>query len=118
VVAGNLNAEEVPVFKHVAGIRSNLAGEFNMLAFPNPSTGITTISVETPLRSEVVVTVFDIHGREVLRLAENAAVQGSVQFIINEGNMLSRGVYTLQLIATPVDHAGDVYHKNIKLVIN
>jgi hypothetical protein len=118
VVAGNLNAEEVPVFKHVAGMPTDLAGEFNMLAYPNPSAGITTISVEIPLRSKVVVIVFDMHGREVLQLAENAVEKGSLQFIINEGNILSKGVYTLQLIATPVDYAGNVYHKNIKLVIN
>jgi hypothetical protein len=118
VIAGNLNAEEVPVVKHLAGQKMDISTQFTVNAYPNPSHGVTTIAVKTPLRSWVSIKLFDMHGREIAQVAEMAIESGIHHFYANEGQTLRSGIYTIQMIASPVDHAGDVYRRNIKLVIN
>jgi len=117
VIAGNLNAEEVPVEKHIAGDKPETAGQFTVKAYPNPTAGITTIAVTTPLRSQLSIKIFDMHGREISQIAETLVERGVHHFIANENQALRSGIYTLQMIIAPIDQPGNVYRKNIKLVI-
>jgi len=118
VIAGNLNAEEVPVEKHIAGDKQEIAGQFTVKAYPNPTAGITTIAVSTPFRSQLSIRIFDMHGREISQIAETSVERGVHHFIANENRTLRSGIYTLKMVIAPTDQPGDVYHKNIKLVIN
>jgi len=118
VIAGNLNAEEVRVIKYLSGSKDVFAGEFQLNAYPNPSNGATTISASTPVSSWVSIRIFDMHGKEVSVITENAYERGIHHFVTNEGRVLKSGIYNIQLIANPVDMPGEVYRKNLKLVIN
>lgn len=118
VLAGNLNAEEVQVVKHFASGKEVFAADYKLNAYPNPSAGVTTISVTTPITSYVSVRLYDMHGKEVALITDNAFERGTYHFITNENRALRNGIYTIQLIANPVDQPGMVYRKNVKLVIN
>ena len=118
VIAGNLNAEEVRVIKYLAGSKDVFAGEFQLNAYPNPSNGATTISASAPVSSWVSIKIFDMHGKEVTVVTENVFERGIQHFVTNEGRALKSGIYNIQLIASPIDMPGEVYRKNLKLVIN
>jgi subtilisin family serine protease len=48
-------------------------------AFPNPSTGVTTIEFAVPRRSDLRISVLDVQGREVELLAEGTYAPGRYQ---------------------------------------
>jgi subtilisin family serine protease len=75
VIAGNLNAEKVRIFKHVASKPelSHAVAEINV--FPNPSSGLFTLETSEPLNYQIL----DMMGRMV------------------ETNMVSTGSHSIHL---------------------
>jgi hypothetical protein len=85
----------------IAGIAQQIAGvvpSMYMLEqnYPNPFNPTTTIRFNIPNQSNVTLTVYDVVGREVARLAEGVHQAGvyAVQF---DASKLSSGVYYYKL---------------------
>ena len=78
---------------------NNTLCDFTLHApYPNPFNPATTISYNLPEASFVELTVFDIRGREVAKLAEGWTTAGSHQILFNAENLAS-GVYFYRLNA-------------------
>ncbi len=118
ILAGNLNAEEVQVVKHSASGKGVFGADYKLNAYPNPASGLTTISVTAPVTSYISVRLFDMHGKEVALITDTSYERGTYHFNTNENRILRNGIYTIQLIANPVDQFSEIYRKNVKLVIN
>ena len=66
--------------------------------FPNPFTGITTLSYTLPKAEQVNISVYDIHGRLVEQLVNEQLPQGSHQVDWN-GRNVQAGTYYYQIKA-------------------
>lgn len=62
--------------------------------FPNPSTGVFTVQIDMIQSSEIVLNVFDLHGKLIYR--ENASVYDTFESQIDLAG-ITRGVYVLQI---------------------
>ncbi len=82
--------------------------------FPNPFNPAATISYGLPEAAEVLLVVYDLRGREVLRLVDGRQEAGYLQIIWNgrdaHGRELPSGIYLTRL-------ATDKYTKSIKMVL-
>jgi hypothetical protein len=67
-------------------------------AYPNPFNPITTISFALPKDSKVLLEVYDINGRNISRLVDNAMKAGYHSVIWNAGSY-SSGVYFVKMMA-------------------
>lgn len=66
--------------------------------YPNPFNAITTIQYQLPATSEVLLTIYNIRGQEVLRLVESEQPAGHHQITWNATNVAS-GMYFYRLQA-------------------
>jgi hypothetical protein len=66
--------------------------------YPNPFNPVTTISYELPSRVRVSLIVYDLLGREVVRLVDEVQSPGSKSVRFN-GNGLASGIYFCRLSA-------------------
>ncbi len=66
--------------------------------FPNPTLGAAEIGFDLPTAQSVRVTVFDVLGREVARLADGDHTAGPHRLIL-DASALGAGVYTVRLVA-------------------
>ncbi|MBN2356212.1 T9SS type A sorting domain-containing protein [candidate division KSB1 bacterium] len=76
--------------------------EFQLLGnYPNPFNGETRICFSLPYRAKVKVTVFDVHGRQVISLVEKTLHDGMHEVKWNgtstSGQMVASGVYYCRL---------------------
>jgi hypothetical protein len=82
--------------------------------YPNPFNPTTTLRFELPLAVEVVLYIYDLTGREVIRLVDRRLEAGYHQQDWNgrdtHGRELPSGVYIARLV-TPA------YNKSIKMVL-
>jgi len=69
--------------------------------YPNPFNSSTSIRYDLPVRSHVMLTIYDILGREVLQLVNEVKPAGSYQetFDASTVDRLSSGVYFYRIIA-------------------
>jgi hypothetical protein len=72
--------------------------DMQILAYPNPSRGRTSIAWSSPFRTPVVLVVTDMLGREVFR-AERQAVGSTPQIETVDFTSLPHGMYLLRLSA-------------------
>ena len=81
--------------------------------YPNPSNPNTRIDYQIPIDGKVVLTVFDITGKEVATLVNEIKVSGyySADFY---GNNLSSGVYFYRISA---EGSGQKFSKTMKMVL-
>jgi hypothetical protein len=72
-------------------------GHPSLRVFPNPARGPVAISLTLPAAEEVSMAVFDLAGKEVLRLHEGAAPAGLLQLswegLTREGHTAPSGLY-------------------------
>jgi hypothetical protein len=72
--------------------------------YPNPFNPTTTIRYELPAAAHVVLTIYDILGREVRTLVNEQSSPGTFQVVWNGengfGNRVASGVYFYRLTAT------------------
>jgi hypothetical protein len=64
--------------------------------FPNPFNPVTTIMFDLPQRSDVILSLFDTHGRLVMDLASGEYEAGSWQITL-DASALTSGTYHYQL---------------------
>ncbi|MGE5410852.1 MAG: T9SS type A sorting domain-containing protein, partial [Clostridiales bacterium] len=75
----------------------SIPGSFSLLQnYPNPFNPVTTISYYIPQKSNVILKVYDILGKEIKTLVKQEQSAGSykVQF---DGNSLGSGIYLYRL---------------------
>ena len=77
--------------------------------YPNPFNPETTIAFELPKPGEVSLVIYDIQGREVIRLADGYRSAG-IHEVILDGSKLSSSVYFACLKA-------DNFHQTRKLLL-
>ncbi len=82
--------------------------------YPNPFNPVTTIRYDLPEQSEVALLVYDIIGREMVRLVDRDMTAGYHQVIWNGRDSVGREVPTGLYIARMVT---PTYTRSIKLVL-
>ncbi len=97
--------------------------------YPNPFNPSTTIRFDLPLATDIHIVVYDLLGREVVRLADQRLEAGYHQLVWNgrdrRGREVPTGMYIVQMLvpSTIPQHAGPTagttpeYRKSIKLVM-
>ncbi len=80
--------DSVLVLDYITGMNENLAYEDNCFSlsqnFPNPMKGQTTLNLWLPERNDILITISDVIGREVVN-QEFQLVQGSHSFTFHPG---------------------------------
>jgi subtilisin len=76
--------------------------------YPNPFAGSTRLRFDLPEAARVEVTVYDLLGREVLRVAPQAVVAGFGRTLVVEAGALAPGVYVYRVRASTAEggHVG------------
>ncbi len=95
--------------------QSGLPTDFNLHQnYPNPFNPSTTLRFDLPAATDIHIVVYDLLGREVVRLVDQRLEAGYHQLVWNgrdrSGRELPTGMYIV-LMATPE------YRKSIKLVM-
>ena len=89
--------------------------------YPNPFNPTTTLRFDLPHAAEVVLVVYDLLGREVLRLKEEYLESGYHQAVWNgrdrRGRQAPSGVYIARLLVPPTAGVTVGYEKSIKLLL-
>ncbi|RJP77475.1 MAG: T9SS C-terminal target domain-containing protein, partial [Candidatus Zixiibacteriota bacterium] len=67
--------------------------------YPNPFNPVTHVQVSLPRDTEATVTVFDVRGREVARLADGLWLEAGVHTLSWDGSALPSGLYFCRLQA-------------------
>ncbi|MCX7878922.1 MAG: T9SS type A sorting domain-containing protein, partial [Ignavibacteria bacterium] len=65
---------------------------------PNPFNPSTLIRFDLPSDSRVVLTVYDITGREIIRLVD-ADMKAGIHYVSFNGDIYSSGVYFYKITA-------------------
>ena len=82
--------------------------------YPNPFNPGTTIRFDVPVATSLSLVVYDILGREVIRLREGYLEPGYHQIVWNgrtaTGTEASAGVYILRMVSP-------VYTRQVKMVL-
>ncbi|MCH8010806.1 MAG: PD40 domain-containing protein [Candidatus Marinimicrobia bacterium] len=91
---------------------SQLPEEYSLSQnYPNPFNPVTTLRYDLPERAEVVLTVYDILGREVKTLVRSVQEPGFKSVIWNgtndAGRPMSAGIYLYRISAGSFGQAGD-----------
>jgi hypothetical protein len=85
--------------------------------FPNPFNPLTTISYGIPVKSNVVLKVFDVVGNEVATLVHEIKTPGSYEVKFNAAPLAS-GVYFYSLRAVnPSSGSGQVFVQTKKMIL-
>jgi subtilisin family serine protease len=117
VVAGNLNAEEVPVFKHIEGKDLFFEGDFEVSAYPNPAQGRFVVETKLPFAGEANIQIKDVTGRMAASLHQGLLSAGVHTFSLNQNARLSPGIYFLKVDLKPVAQSGEAVSRNVRLII-
>ena len=84
--------------------------------YPNPFNPNTKISYQLPVRSDVVITIYDVLGNIAATLADEYKPAGTYELTWNAANLPS-GVYFYQLRATPVGGQAGSYIAVRKMIL-
>lgn len=117
VVAGNLNAQNVPVVKSNSLNPDIFAEDYKILAFPNPAKGDFTVNIAIPYHSYLTLRILDIVGREIVKLYEGNLFDGEHAFRVERNNLPNRGVYLLHIEAIPAINSESIISRNLKLIV-
>ncbi len=63
--------------------------------FPNPTSGNLTVQLHLSSAQKSAISVYDLAGREVLRMAENGLLQKGLNYLQLDVSVLKPGIYTL-----------------------
>ncbi|HHN48003.1 MAG TPA: T9SS type A sorting domain-containing protein [Bacteroidales bacterium] len=117
VVAGNLNAEAVPVIKHFSGSDGVLAASTGLEVYPNPTAGHVHVQLSLPVASGVRIKITDITGREIKSLAESKLSAGIHSFEITKDQFLNSGIYFVHASIIPEQDHKKIITKRQKLIV-
>ncbi|UCD37979.1 MAG: T9SS type A sorting domain-containing protein [Fidelibacterota bacterium] len=89
--------------------------------YPNPFNAATTLRFHLPLDTDVVLTIYDLTGREVTRLVDGHLGAGLHQASWNaldaQGNQLPSGIYIARLHVPPQAGVTPEYAQSIKMLL-
>ncbi len=88
-----------PTGIHEIEISESLPSQLRLSSYPNPANPETRITLELPQAEAVMVCVYDVLGREVVRLHEGVLHAGSHAFHFGSQPGLSSGVYFVRATA-------------------
>lgn len=71
--------------------------------YPNPASGQTTVRFDLSRDAQVDIALFDVLGREVLRIPANSRGAGSGQGVVLDLSGLTAGMYVYRVTATAAD---------------
>jgi hypothetical protein len=103
-------------------IESIIPGQFALHQnYPNPFNPVTTIRYEIPTATEAYLVVYNILGKEVIRLATGLLEPGYHRVVWNSrdrfGRELPSGIYIARLLVPPTAGVTPAYTRSIKLVL-
>ena len=84
-------------------------------AYPNPSSGRTTVPLVLPEAAEVSVMVFDVLGRRVASLADGRAEAGRREFVL-DGGALPAGLYVIRAMVRTDGGTERAFSRRVSLV--
>ncbi len=88
--------------------------------YPNPFNPFTTIRFDIPEMSDVKLVIYDLLGREVVRLIDDRRVSGKYNTIWNgkdnKGNLFASGLYIYRLTTRSFE-SGKQFHQTRKMVL-
>lgn len=94
---------------------SEMPTEFNLYSnYPNPFNPSTNIKFDLPETSDIRLTVYDILGNEIIRLAEGT-VNAGIYNKTFDASGLSSGIYLLKMDAKGI--SGKNYNKITKMIL-
>ncbi len=121
----NLNAETLPplIFDAVREEGGQVPLRFTLQQnYPNPFNPSTTIRFDIPKKSFINISVFNLLGQEVARLASEELLAGSYSTKWNgktqQGQSAGSGVYFVRMSAVTTDRNRDVYSSVRKIVLS
>ncbi|MBL0062728.1 MAG: T9SS type A sorting domain-containing protein [bacterium] len=80
----------------VTNLEESVPSEFSLSAFPNPFNSTATLHFELPRETRTEIVLYDVLGREAVRLADDIFSAGTHQMSIEAGALAS-GVYFANL---------------------
>ena len=90
-----------PLSRGSAIVQSLMPDEYSLSqAYPNPFNPITTIKYALPEDTKLSIMIYDIQGRELLRLADGEKEAGYHSLVWN-ANSYSSGIYFVRMVALP-----------------
>ena len=97
-------------------------GRFALMQnYPNPFNPVTTLRYDLPQRAEVTLTIYDILGREVVRLLDGTQQPGYYRIVWNgrtaNGREVPSGIYIARLFIPPAAGVPHEYTKSIKMLL-
>jgi photosystem II stability/assembly factor-like uncharacterized protein len=89
-----------PISEVTLGVENNSVPESFILGqnYPNPFNPTTVISYQVPAYSHVTISVYDVLGKEVIKLVDEEKSQGNYKVNFNARNLPS-GVYFYRIIS-------------------
>jgi photosystem II stability/assembly factor-like uncharacterized protein len=89
--------------------------------YPNPFNPSTTIRYTIPQFSDVILTIYDIMGREIISFRLNSQSAGTHELewngTNNKGAIVSSGIYIYRFRASDLSGSGEVFEKTQKLML-
>jgi hypothetical protein len=87
------------IISGVAGNEMEIPTSFRLdQNYPNPFNPTTTIKFAIPKASVVTMKIYDVAGREVMKLVNNQPMNPGVQTVTMNGTTLASGVYFYSLL--------------------
>ncbi|MEX2657981.1 MAG: LamG-like jellyroll fold domain-containing protein, partial [Balneolales bacterium] len=103
VIASDGTAETESRSRHTMHITEKVI-EYNLKQnFPNPFRGSTTIEYWLPVRSQLVITIYDVLGRPVETVIDDATLDPGIYRRTFQGGHLASGVYFIRMVAKGED---------------
>ena len=102
--------------------QAGLPTDFNLHQnYPNPFNPSTTLRFDLPAATDIHIVVYDLLGREVVRLVEQRLEAGYHRVVWDgrdrRGREVPTGMYIVQMLVPPTAGATPEYRKSIKLVL-
>jgi hypothetical protein len=86
--------------------------------YPNPFNPVTKIEFQLPMDAMVTVKVYDILGREIVKLAENQEFLLGTNVLEFNGSTLPAGVYFYSIIVHDIDTNELLFQNTRKMILN
>ena len=110
VVTGGFFSSHPQIFTGVNNMEAAVPGKYELYQnYPNPFNPSTVISWQLPVKSHVLLKVYNVLGKEVSTLVNEVKPVGKYKVIFNAGNLAS-GVYFYRLIT-------DSFSKTKKMIL-
>ena len=124
-IGGEVEDYEVTISPATAvdedGVGGQVPNKFELMQnYPNPFNPETTIKFQLPYAGEVLITVFDVYGREVRTLVHGQWAAGYHSVVWDgrdrNGQLVASGMYFYQLAVRTIDGERKAYRAVKKMI--